>query len=69
VLRREGVDRGRGGKARREGRTSRGIGPSERGGYKHFMLKEIHEQPTACLDTFRTRQPEKGRVILDDEPA
>ena len=32
------------------------------------MLKEIHEQPTACLDTFRTRvSREKGRVILDDE--
>jgi len=41
---------------------------AERGGYKHFMLKEIHEQPTACLDTFRTRvSQEKGRVILDDE--
>ena len=41
---------------------------AERGGYKHFMLKEIFEQPTACLDTFRTRvSQEKGRVILDDE--
>jgi len=41
---------------------------AERGGYKHFMLKEIHEQPTACLDTFRTRvSQEKGSVILDDE--
>jgi glucosamine--fructose-6-phosphate aminotransferase (isomerizing) len=41
---------------------------AERGGYKHFMLKEIHEQPTACLDTFRTRvSQEKGRVILDGE--
>jgi glucosamine--fructose-6-phosphate aminotransferase (isomerizing) len=40
---------------------------AERGGYKHFMLKEIHEQPTACLDTFRTRvSRETGRVILDD---
>ncbi len=41
---------------------------AERGGYKHFMLKEIHEQPTACLDTFRTRVSQAaGRVILDDE--
>jgi len=41
---------------------------AERGGYKHFMLKEIHEQPTACLDTFRTRvSRETGRVILDDD--
>ncbi len=41
---------------------------AERGGYKHFMLKEIHEQPHACLDTFRTRvSQEKGRVLLDEE--
>jgi glucosamine--fructose-6-phosphate aminotransferase (isomerizing) len=32
---------------------------AERGGYKHFMLKEIHEQPQAVLDTFR------GRVFLE----
>ena len=32
------------------------------------MLKEIHEQPHAVLDTFRTRvSQEKGRVILDEE--
>jgi len=41
---------------------------AERGGYKHFMLKEIHEQPTACLDTFRTRvSQETGRIVLDPE--
>jgi glutamine---fructose-6-phosphate transaminase (isomerizing) len=34
---------------------------AERGGYKHFMLKEIHEQPQAVLDTFR------GRVFLDQD--
>ena len=27
----------------------------EKGGYKHFMLKEIHEQPNAIQDTFATR--------------
>jgi len=34
---------------------------AERGGYKHFMLKEIHEQPQAVLDTFR------GRVFLEQD--
>ena len=32
---------------------------AEKGGYKHFMLKEIWEQPRAILDTTR------GRVSLD----
>jgi len=27
----------------------------EKGGYEHFMLKEIHEQPRAIIDTFRGR--------------
>lgn len=27
----------------------------EKGGYEHFMLKEIHEQPKAILDTLRGR--------------
>jgi glucosamine--fructose-6-phosphate aminotransferase (isomerizing) len=28
---------------------------AEKGGYKHFMLKEIHEQPRAVADTLRGR--------------
>src|SRR5690606_36842354 len=28
---------------------------AEKGGYKHFMLKEIHEQPRAIEDTLRGR--------------
>ena len=28
---------------------------AEKSGYRHFMLKEIHEQPTACEDTMRGR--------------
>ncbi|MBI3994395.1 MAG: glutamine--fructose-6-phosphate transaminase (isomerizing), partial [Nitrospirae bacterium] len=40
---------------------------AERGGYKHFMLKEIHEQPQAVLDTFRGRVfLEKDEVILPE---
>ena len=39
----------------------------ERGGFKHFMLKEIHEQGEACLNTFRGRcSEEEGRVFLDE---
>ncbi len=30
-------------------------GQAEKGGYKHFMLKEIHEQPRAVEDTLRGR--------------
>ncbi|MEM9695341.1 MAG: glutamine--fructose-6-phosphate transaminase (isomerizing), partial [Myxococcota bacterium] len=33
---------------------------AERGGYKHFMLKEIHEQPEAIAQTLR------GRVDLEN---
>jgi glutamine---fructose-6-phosphate transaminase (isomerizing) len=32
----------------------------EKGGYEHFMLKEIHEQPKAITDTFR------GRMLADE---
>lgn len=32
----------------------------EKGGFDHFMLKEIHEQPQAIQDTFR------GRLLLED---
>ncbi|MFK5958441.1 MAG: glutamine--fructose-6-phosphate transaminase (isomerizing) [Lutibacter sp.] len=37
----------------------------EKGGYDHFMLKEIHEQPNAILDTYRGRLlPEKGIIKM-----
>ena len=32
----------------------------EKGGYDNFMLKEIHEQPKAIIDTYR------GRMLADD---
>jgi glucosamine--fructose-6-phosphate aminotransferase (isomerizing) len=28
---------------------------AQKGGYKHFLLKEIHEQPVAVVDTLRSR--------------
>lgn len=40
---------------------------AEKGGYKHFMLKEIHEQPRAIEDTFRGRMvPDKGEVYWEE---
>ena len=39
----------------------------EKGGYRHFMLKEIYEQPRAVADTLRGRvSPEGGTVVLPD---
>lgn len=39
---------------------------AEKGGYRHFMLKEIFEQPRAVVDTFRTRVSEEtGQAMLD----
>ncbi len=31
------------------------VAAAEKGGYEHFMLKEIHEQPKALTDTLRAR--------------
>lgn len=37
----------------------------EKGGYEHFMLKEIYEQPRSIRDSMRGRiYPEEGRVEL-----
>jgi len=40
---------------------------AEKGGYKHFMQKEIHEQPKALADTLQGRffEDEAG-IVLDD---
>ncbi len=37
---------------------------AEKGGYKHFMLKEIFEQPRAIVDTLNGRISENRRRIL-----
>ncbi|MGV1100140.1 glutamine--fructose-6-phosphate transaminase (isomerizing) [Thiovibrio sp. JS02] len=40
---------------------------AEKAGYKHFMLKEIFEQPQAILNTFRGRlDPATGKVSLPE---
>ncbi len=37
----------------------------EKGGYDHFMLKEIHEQPKAIIDTYRGRMlPKEGLIKM-----
>ena len=37
----------------------------EKGGFDHFMIKEIHEQPKAILDTYRGRMlPNKGIIKM-----
>lgn len=44
---------------------------AERGGYEHFMMKEIHEQPQALRDTLNSvikdGQIDLGEVGLDEE--
>jgi glucosamine--fructose-6-phosphate aminotransferase (isomerizing) len=39
---------------------------AQKGGYEHFMLKEIHEQPVAIRDTLRGRDDGRGRLALDE---
>jgi glucosamine--fructose-6-phosphate aminotransferase (isomerizing) len=40
---------------------------AEKGGFKHFMLKEIYEQPNAVRDTTLGRiSQETGRIFLDE---
>jgi glucosamine--fructose-6-phosphate aminotransferase (isomerizing) len=40
---------------------------AEKAGYKHFMQKEIFEQPRALIDTFRGRiDPDLGEVVLPE---
>ena len=40
---------------------------AEKAGYRHFMLKEIYEQPRALADTISPRINEKsGRIYLED---
>jgi glutamine---fructose-6-phosphate transaminase (isomerizing) len=39
---------------------------AEKGGFDTFMLKEIHEQPSAIRDTLVGRVDEHGRLAIDD---
>lgn len=39
---------------------------ASKGGYDHFMLKEIHEQPQAIRESLNRRLDEHGKIRLDD---
>ncbi|MEN8235272.1 MAG: glutamine--fructose-6-phosphate transaminase (isomerizing) [Actinomycetota bacterium] len=41
-------------------------GQAEKGGYEHFMLKEIYEQPDVITETLGGRIKEDGSVWLED---
>ncbi len=40
---------------------------AQKGGYKHFLLKEIHEQPVAIVDTLRGRLCQDTQTVCLDE--
>ena len=42
------------------------IESAEKGGYQHFMLKEMHEQPKAVRDTLFPRVDGENRITLDE---
>ncbi len=43
------------------------VASAEKGGYEHFMLKEIHEQPAAIAQALAGRASESGgKLYLDD---
>ncbi|GGC10200.1 glutamine--fructose-6-phosphate transaminase (isomerizing) [Cellulomonas carbonis] len=39
---------------------------AEKGGFRSFMDKEIHDQPHAVADTLLGRTDDKGRLVLDE---
>lgn len=41
------------------------VDAAEKGGYSHFMLKEIHEQPKALEETLHRRLDDNGNIVLD----
>lgn len=41
------------------------VNAAEKGGYEHFMLKEMYEQPKAILDTFSPRIKD-GRIVIEE---
>lgn len=41
------------------------VSAAEKGGYEHFMMKEIEEQPRAIRDTINPRIKD-GKIVLDD---
>lgn len=53
--------------ARKSSKITWDASAAEKGGYPHFMLKEIHEQPQTILDTMRGRYSyDTGEADLPD---
>jgi glucosamine--fructose-6-phosphate aminotransferase (isomerizing) len=42
------------------------VARAQKGGFDHFMLKEIHEQPSAIRDTLLGRVSDQGLLALDE---
>ena len=42
---------------------------AQKGGYAHFMLKEIYDQPQAIEDTLRTARADFGKILGLDTPS
>jgi glucosamine--fructose-6-phosphate aminotransferase (isomerizing) len=42
------------------------LSAAEKGGYEHFMLKEMHEQPLAIKQTLEGRTDPAGHLVLDE---
>ncbi len=42
------------------------VSAAQKGGYEHFMLKEIMEQPKAIQDTVSPRIDSDGRIVFED---
>jgi glutamine---fructose-6-phosphate transaminase (isomerizing) len=42
------------------------LSAAEKGGFEHFMLKEMHEQPLAIKQTLEGRTDPGGRLLLDE---
>jgi glucosamine--fructose-6-phosphate aminotransferase (isomerizing) len=42
------------------------LSAAEKGGYEHFMLKEMHEQPLAIKQTLEGRTDPGGHLLLDE---
>lgn len=43
------------------------VSAAEKGGYRHFMAKEMHEQPSALVDTLRGRLPASDQAAILSE--
>ena len=41
------------------------VSAAEKGGFEHFMMKEIHEQPKAVRDTIHPRVKD-GKIVIDE---